>query len=614
MNQKKTILILSANPQDTGRLRLDEEVREIQEGLKRSKYREQFTIQQAWAVRLRDFRRALLEHEPQIVHFCGHGNVDGIAIEDEQGNSSVISSEALAGLFRLFTQVECVILNACYSESQANAINVHISYVVGMSQSITDKAGIEFAVGFYDALGAGKNYEEAFSFGCNAIELYHFPEFSTPVFKKKPLDIQYSRSQVTGEYKQKNSSLGSILTSINAERDNIFSSFADKINASYASILKEPPQRIKNILSQANIYFDPSYDLEYYYPKLDILVLLFDHVIVHSPQNWHFNTEGKKNIYQTGYSSERFLQFVENGFVTPCTVAHPNDIWNPKTQGDFGKRILESKNYIYKPEMADVGLYEDLRREFDNLDEANPKVFDILSESGWGYCYPTQEEIKRHNQDADYGIRRFIHEINGDFLFTKLIDTPELLKPSFVPIWQHKMSMFSEMCYSYAKDGDSDLSSDAFTEILSKESLIPAFIEFIKTKNLIIPRNLSIKQIEQFRKEGENRSMRKFLRNAYEHSQEVRELPLDFTLINDFNNLWNGYVTKRDTITVALQSFIGSALISYATYVNPALGAGVAAGVIGTWAMASDLLKKSINETGKKFSDSSWMLYLLEGE
>jgi hypothetical protein len=41
----KKILILSANPKDTARLRLDEEVHEIEEGLRRSKCRDQFEIQ-----------------------------------------------------------------------------------------------------------------------------------------------------------------------------------------------------------------------------------------------------------------------------------------------------------------------------------------------------------------------------------------------------------------------------------------------------------------------------------------------------------------------------------------------------------------------------------------
>ncbi|WP_337251579.1 hypothetical protein [Scytonema sp. HK-05] len=47
----KTILLLAANPRNTSQLRLDEEVREIDEGLRRANKREQFKLEQKWAVR-----------------------------------------------------------------------------------------------------------------------------------------------------------------------------------------------------------------------------------------------------------------------------------------------------------------------------------------------------------------------------------------------------------------------------------------------------------------------------------------------------------------------------------------------------------------------------------
>ena len=38
-----------------------------------------------------------------------------------------------------------------------------------MKRAIGDEAAIKFAVGFYDALGAGRDFESAFKFGCSAI-------------------------------------------------------------------------------------------------------------------------------------------------------------------------------------------------------------------------------------------------------------------------------------------------------------------------------------------------------------------------------------------------------------------------------------------------------------
>jgi hypothetical protein len=184
----KKILLLAANPKTTPRLRLDEEVREIEEGLRRSKHRDRFKIYTKLAVRHRDLRRALLDVEPNIVHFSGHGKEDGLLLVDELGMAACISAEALAGLFSLCSdQVACVILSACYSAPQATAINKHIPYVIGMQKEIKDKAAIEFTVGFYDALGAGRTVADAFEFGRNAV-LQMFPdqnEHLIPILKKK---------------------------------------------------------------------------------------------------------------------------------------------------------------------------------------------------------------------------------------------------------------------------------------------------------------------------------------------------------------------------------------------------------------------------------------------
>lgn len=181
----KTILILAANPKNTSRLRLDQEVREIDNGLQRAQRRDEFILKQVWAVRRSDFRRAMLDSKPNIVHFCGHGlGEEGIAFEDENGQAKLVSTEALSGFFELFADtVECVVLNACYSEVQAEAIAKHIPHVIGMNKAIGDSAAIEFAVAFYDALGAGKTIEFAYKLACNAIQLSGLPENLTPVLK-----------------------------------------------------------------------------------------------------------------------------------------------------------------------------------------------------------------------------------------------------------------------------------------------------------------------------------------------------------------------------------------------------------------------------------------------
>jgi len=201
----KTILVLAANPKGTSRLRLDEEVRDIQTGLQRSSNRDQFRLVQEWAVRPRDIQRAMLDIRPNIVHFSGHGvGNDGLVFEDETGSPKLVEGQALARLFDLFSDtVECVVLNGCYSEIQAQAIAQYIENVIGMTHAIGDRAAIEFSVGFYDALGAGRSVDFAYSLGCSSIALAGIPENLTPILIQKAVKKDLALSSITSPSRDK---------------------------------------------------------------------------------------------------------------------------------------------------------------------------------------------------------------------------------------------------------------------------------------------------------------------------------------------------------------------------------------------------------------------------
>jgi CHAT domain-containing protein len=187
INNMIKILFLSSSPTDEAKLRVDKEAREIQEKLQLAKMRDNFEYQIRLAVRPDDLTQALFDIEPKIVHFAGHGAESGeLVLENEKGKSHPVKPEALASLFKLVCdQVECVLLNACYTTSQAHAISQHIQYVIGMNKGISDKAAIAFSVGFYQALGAGKSIEQSYEFGVVQIRLQDIPEHLTPIIIKK---------------------------------------------------------------------------------------------------------------------------------------------------------------------------------------------------------------------------------------------------------------------------------------------------------------------------------------------------------------------------------------------------------------------------------------------
>ena len=162
----RRILVLAANPDipRTRQLRLDEEAKRIRHALRGSDHRDQFSIESRGAVTIDELRRSLSEVRPAIVHFSGHGTTSGkLVLETATGDPWEVDPKALADLFRLFSQdIECVCLNACFSEDQAKGIVVGVPYVIGMTDAIGDAAAIRFSEIFYESLGNGYSYEESY--------------------------------------------------------------------------------------------------------------------------------------------------------------------------------------------------------------------------------------------------------------------------------------------------------------------------------------------------------------------------------------------------------------------------------------------------------------------
>src|SRR5205085_4057840 len=164
MTEKIRILFLSANPWITGRILVDEEAREISQRLQEGPYREKFELHNHGAVRPIDFQRLLLKYEPEIVHFSGHGSKrQRILFSGTHGRSRAVDQQGLTNLLALYSShVRLVLLNACFTNAQAQSISEVVNYSIGTSNAIGDKASVAFAGAFYRALGFGKSVKEAF--------------------------------------------------------------------------------------------------------------------------------------------------------------------------------------------------------------------------------------------------------------------------------------------------------------------------------------------------------------------------------------------------------------------------------------------------------------------
>lgn len=159
-----TVLFLAANPEDLDRLEQSREYRETRAAVRASEYRDRIDVIPVPAARFADLNAALNEHRPQVVHFSGHGSPTGeISLLTERGLSQAVTPDVLSSLFGLHKDhVRMVVLNACYTTEQAQAIAREIECVIGMLGQIDDDAAVAFATELYGTIGYGKSIGDAF--------------------------------------------------------------------------------------------------------------------------------------------------------------------------------------------------------------------------------------------------------------------------------------------------------------------------------------------------------------------------------------------------------------------------------------------------------------------
>lgn len=182
MTRTIKILFLAASPRDTGQLELGKEMREIETSILLAPHRSSFHLVSQWAVRITDLQRILLQHQPQIIHFSGHGSKRRqITLEDDAGNSTEVSTNALCDLLRILKDnVRMVFLNACHVKDQAERLVATVDFAIGMNREITDRAAITFASKFYQGLAFNRSVREAFELGISQLKLENMNDCVVP--------------------------------------------------------------------------------------------------------------------------------------------------------------------------------------------------------------------------------------------------------------------------------------------------------------------------------------------------------------------------------------------------------------------------------------------------
>jgi nucleoside phosphorylase len=167
---RSVILFVAANPTRTNVRTLDQECAAIESELRMTPGRDDFEFRSKWAVTVDGLMRHLLELQPAVVHVSGHGDAQGLLLEDEHGRPRLVTAAALTRMIKAVGTVRVVVLAACFSDMQAEALREVVDCTIGMTGAITDDAARAFAVGFYRALGYRRSIGNAYEHAVAALE------------------------------------------------------------------------------------------------------------------------------------------------------------------------------------------------------------------------------------------------------------------------------------------------------------------------------------------------------------------------------------------------------------------------------------------------------------
>jgi formylglycine-generating enzyme required for sulfatase activity len=165
------ILFFAANADKHHMLAIGNEHDAIEASIRASRYRDHFQLIARLSGRLSDLHQALLDHDPDIVHFACHGTDRAeLLLMQDGGGAAPVPAAALSQTFRVLRDsLVLVVFNACFSSAQAAAIRDNVKLAIGMNRPIEDPAAIAFAAELYRALASGRSVRDAFDLGVAAI-------------------------------------------------------------------------------------------------------------------------------------------------------------------------------------------------------------------------------------------------------------------------------------------------------------------------------------------------------------------------------------------------------------------------------------------------------------
>jgi len=200
------ILGLVASPHDLAALDVENEKQRVERAIQELVNAGQVHITWLEHAGWRKLQRAMRQGPWHILHFIGHGGFDRardegfIALEDERGKLERLPATQLARLLADHSSLRLAILNSCegaqgggtdvFSSTASLLVQGGLPAVLAMQYEISDRAAVEFARGFYEALADDYPVDAATAEARKSVSLAQTNtiEWGTPVLHMRAPD------------------------------------------------------------------------------------------------------------------------------------------------------------------------------------------------------------------------------------------------------------------------------------------------------------------------------------------------------------------------------------------------------------------------------------------
>jgi hypothetical protein len=175
---KIKILFLASNPHDLDNVDVYLEYKEIMKIIEREPYKDVLDFKLLPEVVSSELVTTLASEKPNILHFSGHAQKDGIILNWKNEGSAIINERLFREIINnLKPEIQLVVLNACNTATIAKKIASSVGCSIGTTTDIEDRTAILFASKFYLMMALGYSIKKSFNLSITNLEVEELSDY-----------------------------------------------------------------------------------------------------------------------------------------------------------------------------------------------------------------------------------------------------------------------------------------------------------------------------------------------------------------------------------------------------------------------------------------------------